>query len=395
MDGLIALALAKKYTDSVGQSIISAGFRVQVEQDRSILNRQGQEKVLYLLPKASSNLSNDDGYDEFVYANNKWEWVGKTDIDLSQYALKEDVGDLDDLPTTDKSSLVAAVSETFTSVSNGKAIVASAITDKGVQTSSDATFSEMAQNIENIPTGGGILIPKTITENGVYNAADDNADGYSSVDVNVPEKDPNETLTDLLGNRIQYFKSNKICLIPVGYYAGDTAYYRNLVFFSTRRAGESSSTTYLQGGTFRNAEFAKYINVGHIAQIQQGNTFSGCIRLKCLIFLNSNIVLLPNANAFTYSAISMGTGYIWVFDSLKSDYQNSTNWSVYVSQIKGFSEAPVYSDSVTYEIGDVCQYNSRFYGYCKSDLTSSTGNPPTGTTEDNEYWEYCADIEVI
>ena len=156
MDGLIALALAKKYTDSVGQSIISAGFRVQVEQDRSILETTGEEKVLYLLPKASSNLSNDDGYDEFVYANNKWEWVGKTDVDLSQYALKEDVGDLDDLPTTDKSSLVAAVSETFTSVSNGKAIVASAITDKGVQTSSDATFSEMAQNISQIPSGGGV-----------------------------------------------------------------------------------------------------------------------------------------------------------------------------------------------------------------------------------------------
>ena len=117
MDGLIALALAKKYADSVGQSIISAGFRVQVEQDRSILETTGEEKVLYLLPKASSNLSTDDGYDEFVYANNKWEWVGKTDVDLSQYALKEDVGDLDDLPTTDKSSLVAAVSETFTSVS--------------------------------------------------------------------------------------------------------------------------------------------------------------------------------------------------------------------------------------------------------------------------------------
>lgn len=91
MDGLIALALAKKYADSVGQSIISAGFRVQVEQDRSILETTGEEKVLYLLPKASSNLSIDDGYDEFVYANNKWEWVGKTDVDLSQYALKNEI----------------------------------------------------------------------------------------------------------------------------------------------------------------------------------------------------------------------------------------------------------------------------------------------------------------
>jgi hypothetical protein len=34
--------------------------------------------------------------------------------------------------------------------------------------------------------GGGTLVEKTITENGTYNAADDNANGYSSVTVNVP-----------------------------------------------------------------------------------------------------------------------------------------------------------------------------------------------------------------
>ena len=33
--------------------------------------------------------------------------------------------------------------------------------------------------------GGSILIPKSITENGTYNASSDNADGYSVVTVNV------------------------------------------------------------------------------------------------------------------------------------------------------------------------------------------------------------------
>lgn len=39
-----------------------------------------------------------------------------------------------------------------------------------------------------LPSGGGsaTLITKTITENGTYNASSDNADGYSSVTVNVP-----------------------------------------------------------------------------------------------------------------------------------------------------------------------------------------------------------------
>ena len=78
MDGLIAYALSKKYADEVGRSILDAGFKTQVEQDRSILQTIGQEKVLYFLPKMVG--STNDGYDEFVYAQNAWEWIGHTDI---------------------------------------------------------------------------------------------------------------------------------------------------------------------------------------------------------------------------------------------------------------------------------------------------------------------------
>ena len=46
-----------------------------------------------------------------------------------------------------------ALSEVFTNVSNGKKIVANAITDKGVVTSENDTFATMAQNIRNIETG--------------------------------------------------------------------------------------------------------------------------------------------------------------------------------------------------------------------------------------------------
>lgn len=43
--------------------------------------------------------------------------------------------------------------EVFTSVSSGKQLVASAITDKGVSTEDDATFQVMANNINDIATG--------------------------------------------------------------------------------------------------------------------------------------------------------------------------------------------------------------------------------------------------
>ena len=50
------------------------------------------------------------------------------------------------------------------------------------------TVDEMPTRIQAIPSCGGTLIPKTITENGVYNAEDDNADGYSEVEVIVNQQ---------------------------------------------------------------------------------------------------------------------------------------------------------------------------------------------------------------
>lgn len=46
-----------------------------------------------------------------------------------------------------------AIDQLFTSVSNGKSLIAEAITDKGVSTASNATFQTMANNINNIPIG--------------------------------------------------------------------------------------------------------------------------------------------------------------------------------------------------------------------------------------------------
>lgn len=46
-----------------------------------------------------------------------------------------------------------AIDQLFTSVSNGKISIASAITDKGVSTSSSDSFSTMSSNIRNIPSG--------------------------------------------------------------------------------------------------------------------------------------------------------------------------------------------------------------------------------------------------
>lgn len=50
----------------------------------------------------------------------------------------------------------SAIDQLFTSVSDGKSLVAAAITDKGVATAATDSFAQMATNIEAIETGGQI-----------------------------------------------------------------------------------------------------------------------------------------------------------------------------------------------------------------------------------------------
>ena len=77
------LAIALGYTKKQVEQAKREGFKVQVEQDRNILETTGEEKIFYFLPKNPQKPK--DGYDEFVYANNNWEQVGVTDVDLSSY----------------------------------------------------------------------------------------------------------------------------------------------------------------------------------------------------------------------------------------------------------------------------------------------------------------------
>ena len=58
---------------------------------------------------------------------------------------------------SDYTDLTSAVNSLKSSVSSGKALIASAVTDKGVQTAASDSFATMAQNIANIPSGETVI----------------------------------------------------------------------------------------------------------------------------------------------------------------------------------------------------------------------------------------------
>lgn len=86
--------------------------------------------------------------DNFVY-NAKYTVIGAGDTTITV----DDTLSLTSENPVQNKVITKKLDEVFQSVSNGKKEVASAITDKGVPTEANATFSVMAQNIRQIKTG--------------------------------------------------------------------------------------------------------------------------------------------------------------------------------------------------------------------------------------------------
>ena len=246
------------------------------------------------------------------------------------------------------------------------------------------TVDEMPTRIANIPTGGGTLISKTITENGVYNASSDNADGYDVVTVNVPQ-DPNEQLVKLLQGTATFIKISMPSVVNNYIYPMKN---RNCAYFSIKHR---KADYYVANGfsgfgkdTYQKRTFVNLDNVNDMTS-----------RLFWNAIVYTLVLTTTSVNRLAGALYAENLHYIYVRDSLVEGYKSASNWAAYGDKFKGYSEAPIYDNTTTYEISDVCQYNNKFYAYAKEDLTSSTGNPPTGTTADNDYWEYITDIEVI
>lgn len=90
------------------------------------------------------------------------------------------------------------LNEVFQSVSNGKSLIASAITDKGITTAADATFQVMATNIASIPFGEAIANnPFTMKGAFVFNSKIYLADTLSKDLITVKKNSENLQITSV------------------------------------------------------------------------------------------------------------------------------------------------------------------------------------------------------
>ena len=129
------------------------------------------------------------------------------------------------------------------------------------------TVDEMPTRIANIPSGGGTLIPKTITENGVYNASSDNADGYNVVTVDVPEKN---TLDEYFANTLEIADISSATSI-INDFFGDKSSLINVIM---------PNVTSIGARAFRNCKnLVLTVLPDGITSIDK-DAFSGCTKLS-------------------------------------------------------------------------------------------------------------------
>lgn len=225
--------------------------------------------------------------------------------------------------------------------------------------------------------GGSTLGTKTITQNGTYNATDDNLDGYSEVTVNVSggvtptgTKQISITQNGTTTEDVTNYANAEITVNVSGgggYTLDDLATGTqpsgDLVFGSVNigagafqsktaitsisggvlsvgsngfngcsnmvSANLSSITGQINNSAFANCTKLEFADLGNCSQI---NTvaFQNCNKLQTLVLRNSSVCTIQHVNALVNTPIrgySSGSGTVYVPSSLISSYQTANNWS--------------------------------------------------------------------
>lgn len=224
----------------------------------------------------------------------------------------------------------------------------------------------------NVPSGSATLVTKSITENGTYSASSDNADGYSSVTVNVAASgDPKQYLHDAFNGTLTTYEDDTLTQIRI-------AIPSSITRFICHNVTTASNISLISGSNLTALAFPKMINwsvksgfasatkltaidlaVAALNQLE----FSGCTVLSTIILRHTTIVTLASTNTFNNTPFASGKagGTIYIpkvlYDQLgtgTNDYKAATNWStidgygtITWAQIEGSIYETQYADGET------------------------------------------------
>ncbi len=219
-----------------------------------------------------------------------------------------------------------ALQEVFTSVSNGKALIAGAITDKGVDTPADATFAEMAYNIEQISGGSSDAAIYNVLNNGSSGTSTltANADGYYLIllsyayggggSITLPSGKSSLLSGSLLsGSRgvtwhlIQLERGDNVSIYgyPGGWQAFSKAiyYFENIAFSSNSSISNSVQVNDGTAQLITPSENAKYLVFG-LGMGRSGNCRNDTIEAGSVIDASSK----DNLGVYTVCGVYYGSG---------------------------------------------------------------------------------------
>ena len=96
--------------------------------------------------------------------------------------------------------------------------------------------------------------------------------------------------------------------------------------------------------TFRKCESLLFVDLSSVQSIDAQAFYSSGI--ETLILRSSTVCALLNSNAFSFTPIADGTGYIYVPSSIVDEYKTADGWSEYADQIRAIEDYPEIVGSV-------------------------------------------------